>query len=222
MKTIEFTMKPRKPQERVIEAAKKENQPVPIARKEFKLSIPQFEPSDIIDAVSNNDQLALSYIARLLSEQVKDNLKDQLANDEIFPVDQEVDVENFDKEVWTLNGLATQPVSVKISDIEFTDEEVKDFCKAFVDFMKPRYSNNPRAETLLSNIADIVSSGFKAIAKDADKIEKTMKYTLEFFQNVDGETLEKYGTMYEYAQGMYERRLKSIEKAKTKTDIDLE
>ena len=222
MQFQKLVMKPRKPQQRAIDAAKAEGAAIPIAKAEFELQIPFYSATDIIEAVSQNDQSVLNYLARLLNKEVTDGVKDQLSNEELFPADQEVDVANFDIEALKVENFANQPEVIKISDIEFTTEQVKKFISDFVQVMAPRYAHNSRAATLLTNIGEILSSGFKAVAKDESKINKTSAYADEFFSNVSEELLEEHQMMWMYIQGMKDRRLKSIAKSQEKTDIDLD
>ena len=222
MQFQKLTMKPRKPQERAVKTAKEKGEAIPLARAEFEVQIPYYTPSDVIEAVSQNDQSVLNYISRLINSEVLSGIKNQLSDDELFPVDLEVDVSNFDLEAVKLSAMANQPEAIKLSDIEFTEEQTKKFISDFVEVMAPRYAHNPRAATLLTNIAEILSSGFKAVAKDEGKINKTSSYADEFFSNVSEDLLEEHQTMWMFIQGMKDRRLKSIAKAQEKTEIDLD
>ena len=222
MQFQKLTMKPRAPQQRAVEAAMQKGEPAPIARKEFELQIPFYTASDVIEAVSQNDQAVLNFIARLINAEVTSGIKNQLSDEEIFPLTAEVDVANFDIDALKLETLANQPEVIKLADIEFTEEQTKKFISDFVSFMAARYASNPRAPTLLTNVAEILTSGFKAIAKDEGKIQKSSKYADEFFSHVPEDLLEEHQMMYLYIQGMRDRRLRSLAKAQEKTEIDLD
>lgn len=180
MKVEILKIKPRAPQKRVIEQAQKEGNPVPIAREPFELQVPTYDASDVLTFVEQNNQKVLDFIARLLNQETVAAIRAQLADDEQFPVDQEVDVSNFDMEALALENLSTQITKSNALELEFTEEQFKEFSADFVKTMLQKYASVPKAEVKLLNMASILVNGFKDVRNEQEKMDK-VKSTLDDF-----------------------------------------
>lgn len=222
MKVEILKIKPRAPQKRVIEQAQKEGNPVPIAREPFELQVPTYDASDVLTFVEQNNQKVLDFIARLLNQETVAAIRAQLADDEQFPVDQEVDVSNFDMEALALENLSTQITKSNALELEFNEEQFKEFSADFVKTMLQKYAAVPKAEVKLLNMASILVNGFKDVRNEQEKMDK-VKSTLDDFATIaDDETLDKYSDMYEYFVAMYNKRSKALAKRNEKTDVFLD
>lgn len=222
MQVETLKIKPRAPQTRAVEKAQKEGNPVPIAREPFEIQIPSYSRADLVTFVENNDQKVLDWIARLINSEVVTAIRSQLADDEQFPVDQEVDVSNFDMEAIALDKLSEQTTKSNALELEFTDDQFSEFVHDFVGAMLPQYQSVPKAEVKLLNIANVLIGGFKDIRNEQDKMDK-VKATLDKFATESSEEiLEKYADMYEYFVAMYNKRSKALAKKNEKTDVFLD
>lgn len=222
MKVESLKIKPRAPQKRVIEQAQKEGNPIPIAREPFEIQVPVYDSSDIVTLVEQNNQKVLDFVARLLNAEVVSAIRAQLADDEQFPVDQEVDTSNFDLEAVTLNKLSEQISKTSALELEFTEEEFKEFVQDFVSFMVPQYPGNPKAEVVLLNVANALIRDFKEIRNEQEKMDQVKSILDKFATAASDSLLEKYGPMYEYFSAVYEKRTKALAKRNEKTDVFLD
>ena len=222
MQITSLKMKTRKPRETAIAKATKEGTAVPIERQPFEVQIPLYEVQDILQAVESNDQKVLGYIARLLNTEVVTNIRAQLSDDEQFPVDQEIEVENFDKEQWSLDALATVTTRAGAAELSFEEDEFKEFERDFVAVLLPVFQGVARAETKLINSANVLINGFKDVRNEPEKMEK-VKGTLDRFMSSAPDTIvEKYADMYEWFCAMQEKRIKAFNKRQEKTDVSLD
>ena len=222
MQITTLKIKPRKPQQRVIDAAIKEGTPAPIARQPFELQVPVYGVEDILTAVEQNQTKVLEYVAFMLNRQVVDIVRAQLNDDEQFPPNQEVDVTNFDLEQLKLDKLSEATVRTTALDMEFTEEQFKEFAVDFVKTLLPKYPNVKDAESKLLNTANALINDFKDIRNEADKMEK-VKGTLDrFMESAPEATMEKYADMYDWFCAMQDKRLKAFNKRQEKTDVFLD
>ena len=222
MQITTLKIKPRKPQQRVIDAAIKEGLPAPIARQPFELQVPVYGVEDILTAVEQNQTKVLEYIASMLNRQVVDVVRAQLNDDEQFPPHQEVDVTNFDLEQLKLDKLSEATVRTSALDLEFTEEQFKEFAVDFVKTLLPKYSHIKDAESKLLNTANALINDFKDIRNEADKMEK-VKGTLDnFMQSATDEIVDKYSDMYEYFVAVHDKRMKALARKNEKTDVFLD
>lgn len=222
MQVETLKIKPRAPQTRAIEKAQKEGNPVPIAREPFEIQIPSYSRADLVTFVENNDQKVLDWIARLVNNEVVSAIRSQLADDEQFPVDQEVDISNFDMEAIALDKLSEQTTKSNALELEFTDEQFSEFVHDFVASMLPQYQSVPKAEVKLLNIANVLIGGFKDIRNEQDKMDKVKSTLDKFATESSEEVLDKYADMYEYFAAMYQKRSKALAKKNEKTDVFLD
>lgn len=222
MNVTTLKIKPRAPQKRVIDAAKAEGTAVPIARAAFELQVPSYGIDDILKATETNNQKVLSYLARLLNQEVVNTIRSQMNDDEQFPPDQEIDTANFDLDAVKLDALSETTTKSTALDLEFDDEQFKEFATTLVSTLLPKYSTVPRAEVKLLNTANVLIGGFKDVRNEPEKMEH-VKSTLDVFMSVvDEATIEKYADMYEWFQAMFEKRMKAWNKRQEKTDVTLD
>lgn len=222
MQITTLKIKPRKPQQRVIDAAIKEGTPVPIARQPFELQVPVYGVEDILTAVEQNQTKVLEYVAAMLNRQVVDIVRSQLNDDEQFPPSQEVDVSSFDLEQLKLDKLSEATVRTTALDLEFTEEQFKEFAVDFVKTLLPKYPNVKDAESKLLNTANALINDFKDIRNEADKMDK-VKGTLDnFMQSATDEIVDKYSDMYEYFVAVHDKRMKALARKNEKTDVFLD
>lgn len=215
-------IKPRAPQQRAIEKAQKDGNPVPIAREPFELQIPSYDRSDIVTLVEQANHKVLDWLARLVNSEIITSLRSQLADDEQFPVDQEIDTTNFDMDAIAIDKLAEQTTKSNALELEFTDEQFQEFVQDFVATMLPQYQSVPKAEFKLLNIANVLVGGFKDIRNEQDKMDKVKATLDKFATESSDDILEKYSDMYEYFAAMYNKRSKALAKRNEKTDVFLD
>lgn len=217
-----LTIKPRKPQQRAIDAATKEGTAIPIAKAPFSLQVPMYNVEDILSAAETNNQKVLNFIARLINTEVYDNIRSQLNDDELFPNDQEIDVANFDMESLTLDKLSEATVKTTALDVEFSAEQFAEFVKDFSTVLLPQFANVRGAEVKILNTANILINGFKDIRNEPEKMEK-VKGTLDKFMEAAGDDgVDKYADMYEYFVAMQDKRMKAFNRRQEKTDVFLD
>lgn len=215
-------IKPRAPQQRAIAAAQKEGTAVPIAKAPFELQVPNYSVEDILSAAEQNNQKVLSYLAGLLNTEVTSAIRAQLSDDEQFPVDQEVDVSNFDMSALTLDKLCEVTVKTAALDIEFSEEQFADFVKDFTSTLLPVFAATRGAEVKILNTANILVNGFKDIRNEPSKMEK-VKGTLDKFMEIASDAmLDKYSDMYDYFCAMQDKRMKAFNRRQEKTDVFLD
>lgn len=222
MQSTKITIKPRAPMKKVVDAAKKEGSAVPITRAPFELSVPVYDVSDIVSLAEKNDQKVLGFIAKLLNSEVSANIRAQLADDEQFPPDSEVDVSNFDLDALTLDKLSEQTSRAGATEMEFTEEQFKEFGADFVKTLLPKYASVPKAEVKLLNTANVLTSGFKDVRNEQEKMDKVKSNLDVFMQTATDEVVDKYSDMYEYFTAMYEKRSKALAKRQERTDVFLD
>lgn len=216
-------IKPRKPQQRIVDAAKKEGNPVPIDRQPFEIQVPNYQVQDIVLAVEQNNQKVLEFLSRLLNTEVLSAVRGQMNDDEQFPVDQEIDVSNFDLEALTLDKLSEVTTArSRALEMEFTEDQFKEFVADFMQVLLPVYASVPRAENKLANTAQILVNGFKEIRNEPDKMERVKGTLDKFMETASDELVDKYSDMYEYFVAMQEKRLKAFNRRQEKTDVSLD
>ena len=222
MQITTLKMKTRKPRETAIAKATKEGTAIPIERQPFEVQVPTYDVQDILQAVESNDQKVLGYLSRLLNAEVVSNIRAQLSDDEQFPVDQEIEVENFDKDQWTLDALATVTIKTSAAEFSFEDEDFKEFERDFVAVLLPVFQGVARAETKLINTANVLINGFKDVRNEPEKMEK-VKGTLDKFMGYAPDSIvEKYADMYDWFCAMQDKRMKAFNKRQEKTDVSLD
>lgn len=222
MQNEKITIKPRAPMKKVVEQATKEGNAIPIQRDPFELQVPRYEVSDIVSLVEQNNQKVLGFIANLLNAEVSANIRAQLADDEQFPVDQQVDISNFDLEALSLDKMSEQISRVGALEMEFTDEQFKEFTTDFVTTLLQKYAGVPKAEVKLLNTANVLTSGFKDVRNEQDKMDKVKSNLDAFMEQANEEILAKYADMYDYFVAMFDKRSKALAKRQEKTDVFLD
>lgn len=220
--TQTLTIKPRKPLTRAIEAAKKEGTAVPIAKAPFNLQVPQYEVADILQAAETNNQKVLQFLARLLNTEVYNGVRAQLADDEQFPADQEVDITNFDMSSFSLDKLSEVTTKTSALDIEFTAEQFAEFTKDFTSVLLPQFATVRGAEVKILNTANILVNGFKDIRNEPEKMEKVKGTLDKFMEAANEDMLDKYADMYDYFCAMQDKRIKAFNRRQEKTDVFLD
>lgn len=216
-------IKPRKPQQRVIDAAKKEGNPIPLDRQPFELQVPSYQVQDILLAAELNNQKVLGFLANLLNTEVVSTIRAQMNDDEQFPVDQEIDISNFDLESLTLDKLC-ESTTAKTSalSLEFTEDQFKEFVADFMAILLPQFAAVPRAENKLANTAQILVNGFKEVRNEPEIMERVKGTLDKFMESASDEIIDKYSDMYEYMVATFEKRLKAYNKKREKTDVFLD
>lgn len=217
-----LSIKPRKPQQRAIDAAIKEGSPVPIAKVPFSVQVPSYGVEDVLSAVETNNQKVLGFIARLINTEVYSTIRAQLNDDELFPNDQEVDTANFDMEALTLDKLSEATVKTTALDVEFSPEQFAEFVKDFTDTLLPQFSNVRGAEVKILNTANILINGFKDIRNEPEKMEKVKGTLDKFMEAATDDVIDKYSEMYDYFVAMQDKRMKAFNRRQEKTDVFLD
>lgn len=213
---------PRKPQDRVVEKARKEGNPIPIAQAPFEIQIPSYGVEDILSAVENNNQKVLQYIARLINAEVVSTVRSQLSDDEQFPVDQEIDTENFDLDALKLQAMAEVESKSTALQLEFDDEQFQQFSMDFIKVLLPVFDSIRDAEVKLMNTANALVNGYKAIRNEPEKMER-VKTTLDrFMSEAPDEIAANYIDMYDWFGAMKEKRMNAWKKKQEKTDVFLD
>lgn len=222
MQISTLKIKPRKPQARIIELAKKEGNPIPIDRQPFEVQVPSYGTEDILKLVETNNQKVLSYIVRLINGEVVNAVRAQMNDDEQFPSDQEIDPTLFDQEAFTLEKLSEVTTKTSAFDLEFTDDQFAEFGQDFSRVLLPQFAGVAKAEVRLQNTANVLIGGFKDVRNEPEKMEK-VKSTLDKFMSVAPEEIaEKYLDMYDWFSAMQEKRMKAWNRRQEKTDVFLD
>lgn len=222
MQLQSLTIKPRAPQQRAIAAAQKEGTAVPIAKQPFELQVPNYTVEDILQAAESNNQKVLSFLSRLLNNEVNAAIKSQLNDDELFPVDQEVDISNFDLTALTLDKLSEVTVKTSALDIEFSEDQFAEFVKDFSAVLLPQFAAIKGAEVKILNTANILVNGFKDIRNEPEKMEKVKATLDKFMESATDTMLDKYSDMYDYFCAMQDKRMKAFNRRQEKTDVFLD
>lgn len=218
----ELTIKPRAPQKRAIENAQREGQPIPIHKTPFTLKVPTYQVEDIITFVEQNNQKVLEFLASKLNEEIHNEVRNQLTDDELFPVDQEVDITAFDMDALDIEKISRLAARTNALQLEFTEEQFEEFAQVFVATMLPKYEKNPRANVILLNIANVLINGFKDIRNEQDAMDKVKEVLDTFVNEADEDTVDTYADMYDYFTAMYNKRTATLAKKKEKTDVFLD
>jgi hypothetical protein len=226
MNQVELTIKPRAPRATAITRAAAEGKPKPIQKAAFTVKIPKYEPADIVGFVENNNIPYLEYVARLVNADAELALRAQLADDELFPVDSEIDVSLIDfaeLDIAKLAELRTRSRSTELAEI--TEEDWKLFTDSFIAWgaethKRPDPAANAKAQVIVRNMSEIIATGFRDIRNEQNKVKAQLDAWFTYVGNKpEGESMVD---IYEVSAAMYDKRLKTLAKKAEKTLIDFE
>jgi hypothetical protein len=229
MNQTELTIKPRAPRASAVTKAVAEGKTKPIQKQAFTVKIPKYEPSDIVSFVETNNINYLEYVARLINADAEAALRTQLADDEVFPIDQEIDVSLIDFAELDIAKLAELRTRSRSSELaEITEEDWKLFVTSFTAWgaevhKKADPAANAKAQVIVRNMAEIISTGYRDIRTEQAKLEKVKAQLDTWFtyvgQKPEGES---FLDIYEVSAAVYDKRIKTLAKKAEKTLIDFE
>jgi hypothetical protein len=229
MNQTELTIKPRAPRASAITKAVAEGKTAPIQKVAFTVKINKYEPADIVAFVEQNNISYLEYVARLINADAESALRAQLADDEVFPIDQEIDVSLIDFAELDIAKLAELRVRARSTDIaEITEDDWKLFVTSFTAWgaevhKKPDPAANAKAQVIVRNMAEIISTGYRDIRTEQSKMEKVKAQLDTWFTYVgDKPEGESFLDIYEVSSAMFDKRVKTLAKKAEKTLIDFE
>ena len=229
MNKTTLTIKPRAPRASAIQKAVADSKPAPIQKAAFEITVSKYEPADIVSFVEQNNIPYLEYVARLINNDQEAALRAQLSDDEVFPPDQEVDISLIDFAELDIAKLAELRVRSRSAEmVEITEEDWKLFVTSFTAWgaevhKKPDPIANAKAQVIVRNMADIITTGFRDIRTDQTKMEKVKSQLDSWFLKVsDSPVGESFTDTYEVASATFDKRIKTLAKKAEKTLIDFE